>query len=228
MNLDQFKILGDLDKHDYIKSNFPASAHSISLRNLVCGVAVNDAAFVSSPSIGGKQVQNPCYRAWVSMLQRCYDKKCQERNQTYIGCSVSKEWLHLSNFQYWWESNQVDGWCLDKDIICFGNKVYSPEHCAFVPTMINTFVNDCRALRGEWPIGVSFEKRCKKFQAQCCNPLTGKRENLGQFTDPELAHYAWRERKLELIPIICSRFPGMDQRVEQALIKRYSQQGILS
>lgn len=222
MNLEQFSSLGDLERHEYIKTRFPASAHSISLRNLVCGVAVNDAVFVSAPTIEGKQVQNPCYRTWVSMLQRCYDKKCQERNKTYTGCSVSREWLNLSEFQTWWEINQVDGWCLDKDLICLGNRVYSPEFCVFVPTMINTFVNDSRSIRGEWPIGVSWEKRCKKFKSLCCNPLTGKRENLGHFTDPEPAHYAWRSRKLELVTLICEKFPKMDPRVMNALIKRYS------
>ena len=222
MNLEYFKSLEDLERHEHIKKRFPASAYSISLRNLVCGVAVNDAAFVSAPTIEGKQVQNPCYRTWVSMLQRCYDKKCQERNKTYIGCSVSREWLNLSTFQAWWETHQVDGWCLDKDLICLGNRVYSPERCVFVPTMINTFVNDTGAIRGEWPIGVSWEKRCKKFQAKCCNPLTGKPENLGHFTDPELAHYAWKRRKLELVTLICEKFPEMDPRVMNALIKRYS------
>lgn len=34
----------------------------------------------------------------------------------------------------------MEGWHLDKDILLKGNKVYSPETCAFVPAKINSLL----------------------------------------------------------------------------------------
>ena len=33
----------------------------------------------------------------------------------------------------------MEGFCLDKDLILFGNKIYSPETCIFVPPRVNSF-----------------------------------------------------------------------------------------
>lgn len=228
MNLDQFKRLGDLDKHDYIKSNFPANAKSMSKRKLIFGVGVNDSAYVTNPTVNGKMISDPCYVSWSNILRRCYCSSLHIKCPTYSDCTICGEWINFSSFNFWWKENQVDGWQIDKDIILPGNKIYSKDMCVFVPSMVNLFVLDKRASRGEWPIGVCWSERYKSFAAQCSNPFNGKNDYLGGYPDPQRAHNAWRLRKLELVPIICSRFPEMDQRVELALIKRYSQQGVLS
>ena len=75
------------------------------------------------------------------MLKRCYDPKYQEKEPTYKGCTVEN---HLLNFQHmckWLEENyyEIPGetMCLDKDILCKGNKIYSRNTCIFVPERIN-------------------------------------------------------------------------------------------
>lgn len=65
---------------------------------IVFGVGIND---VSPISCGGVHIAS--YAVWKNMLKRCYDKKWQQRNRTYIGCRVSDDWLVFSNFKVWFD-----------------------------------------------------------------------------------------------------------------------------
>lgn len=141
------------------------------------------------------------YSAWKNMLQRCYDPKWHAKHPTYIGCTVRHEWLDFQTFAQWYEDNYPqdgDRYQLDKDLKVLGNKVYSPEACLFVSSVVNKFTLDNRATRGNLPIGLNWHKRSGKFKAQCKNQFTGKHEHLGLFTDEMEAHLAWRARKSEL------------------------------
>lgn len=192
---------------------------------LVCGIGVNDADYpvYISATIGGRRNilwACPIYRAWTGMLRRCYSSKLQAKQPTYIGCAVSPEWHSFSAFRGWaltqdWEGNQ-----LDKDLLVPGNKIYSRGTCVFVPPTINNFMTDSGAIRGEWPIGVSWHKRDGVFVSNCSNPITGRLEHLGYFTCPDAAHEAWRARKHEL----ACQYADMqtDTRIAQALRTRYA------
>ena len=89
-------------------------------------------------------VENPdkrVYNLWYGMLRRCYDKKQHERDRgkSYADCEVCDRWLnfnlfasditHLAGYNNWLNKT---GYCLDKDIINPGNKVYSRANCCFV------------------------------------------------------------------------------------------------
>ena len=78
------------------------------------------------------------YQTWSSMLRRCYDKKYQARQPTYIGCSVCDEWHNFQVFAEWMSKQDYEGKHLDKDIRTKGNKVYSPDNCMFVMQAENT------------------------------------------------------------------------------------------
>ena len=69
------------------------------------------------------------YKIWHSMLMRCYDPKYQERETAYKGCEVEDYLLNFQHMGEWINENyyEVPGevMCLDKDILCKGNKVYS-------------------------------------------------------------------------------------------------------
>ena len=199
-------------------------------KKMVHGVGVNDADYVvkKSETIGyvdGKRKKKevwvcPYYRAWGSMLKRCYSDKFQESFPTYAGCSVSEEWLTFSSFKSWMEKQDFEGKQLDKDLLFEGNKVYSAETCVFVNTMVNTFASDRGAARGEWLIGVDWDKRREKFRSKCSNPFSGEQEYLGYFTCEQQAHNAWQVRKLELARLLAAE--QEDPRVAKALIDRYS------
>lgn len=188
-------------------------------KKLVYGVGVNDADYVVHPKIKGKQVRCPFYEKWKGMLTRCYSAKCQAANPTYIGCTVCEEWLKFSSFKSWMEAQDWQGKELDKDIITPGNKVYSPDTCAFVDEATNSFTTDCCASRGNFPIGVTFHRGRGKFQAYCNNQITKKSEYLGIFSCPEQAHSAWKRRKHEIACQLADL--QTDKRVADALRVRY-------
>lgn len=206
------------------------------MKATVYGVGINDAdyAVVKRETIGyvdGKQKQKlvwacPYYRAWGNMLERCYSPKYQESKPTYKGCSVSEEWLTFSEFKSWMECQDFEGMQLDKDLLFEGNKVYSKETCVFVTRGVNLFTSDRGNDRGEWLIGVCWDKGSNKFLAQCSNPFTKKIEHLGLFAFEQEAHNAWVKRKLELAHQLAST--QTDERVAKALIMRYTNYQIQS
>lgn len=203
-------------------------------KKLVFGVGTNDADYVTQKKetigyVDGKLKLKqvwvcPYYRAWANMLKRCYSVKYQEGKPSYIGCTVSEDWLAFSNFRAWMEKQDWEGKHLDKDLLFEGNKVYSAATCMFVSPLVNTFTIDCRASRGEWLIGTCWDKKKSKFRAQCNNPFTKKLEYLGLFTCEQEAHNAWVKRKLELARLLAAE--QEDPRVAKALVDSYSNQGV--
>lgn len=78
---------------------------------------------------------------WQSMLDRCYNEDYLSRRPTYRKCTVCEEWHLFSNFKEWFDSNYIEGYHLDKDILVLGNTIYSPATCVFIPNRINNLIN---------------------------------------------------------------------------------------
>ena len=101
------------------------------------------------------------YSHWFAMLNRCYNV-CYTEQPTYINCEVCKEWHNFQNFAKWYEENyyEIEGeeMHLDKDILCKGNKIYSPQTCIFVPRNINMIFVNSKKTRGDYPVGISYHK----------------------------------------------------------------------
>lgn len=187
--------------------------------NLVYGAGLNDANYEIGKKVDGKLVICRFYSRWAHMISRCYNKKHHLKQPTYENCTVCEEWLSFSNFKAWMEQQDWEGKELDKDLLFIGNKLYSPETCVFVSSTTNGFTLDCRATKGDWPIGVSFHKFHNKFGARCQNPFIKKLEHLGYFECPQMAHEAWRKRKHELACQLADL--QTDDRVANALRTRY-------
>jgi hypothetical protein len=165
---------------------------------IVYGVGINDANYAVKPrGPDGKRLLCPYYETWRGMLKRAYSSKYHTHRPTYIGVTVCEEWHSFMAFRAWMMTQDWEGKHLDKDIIAPGNKVYSPNTCVFVPPAINTLLLDCAAARGEWPIGVHWNKRDKNFRAQI--RIAGRPKYLGLFTCPQEAHLAWRKAKVRIV-----------------------------
>ena len=195
-------------------------------KKLVCGVGINDANYNIQEHVildGKCKIVWVCpfYKAWKSMLERCYSEKVQSRQPTYKGCSVCEEWLTFSNFKKWMESQDWGGKHLDKDLLKEGNKIYCPEYCIFVDSKINNFVTDRVNDRGEYMIGAHWHKRAGKFESRCSNPFTRKQEHLGYFTKELEAHLAWKKRKHELACMLAESEYCTTPRLSEALKTRY-------
>ena len=144
------------------------------------------------------------YTVWKSVLKRCYDQKTRERQPAYKTVSICEEWLSFENFCDWLYSQSnfnkwLNGsrWALDKDIIIKGNKTYSPDACCLVPQNVNCLFLKREAQRGKYPIGVRYRE--DRFMAVCRNPFLDKAEELGYYSTPEKAFYAYKDYKEKLI-----------------------------
>lgn len=191
------------------------------------GVGVNDVdynvkLYEEHPKINGKRYQKliwicPFYRKWQDMLSRCYSKT---KYPTYLDCYVCEDWLTLSVFKDWMQTQNWEGKQLDKDLIIRGNKVYSPDTCLFLEPKVNSFLVEHNKRRGEWPLGVSYDPISDVYRAQCKSVETGKNTNLGGYETPEVAHGVWLDFKLKQAYVLASQ--QNDARVATALIERYT------
>ena len=181
---------------------------------LLYGVGINDANYNTQPMIGSKQVMCKYYSTWKSMLERCYDSKYQTKYPTYIGCTVTEEWLTFSNFRNWMMLQDWEGKCLDKDTLAQGNKIYSPETCIFVTNAINLLFIKRDAGRGEYKLGVSFHKKKGKYISQC--KIDGKNKFLGYYLTEEEAYQVYVSFKTAHIRTIA--LEQTDLRLREALL----------
>lgn len=113
------------------------------------------------------------YNVWKCMLGRVYGGLGLE---AYKFCIVSDEFLNYSYFHKWYNL-QVgchQGFQLDKDILCEKEKVYAPDTCVLVPSEINMFFAKTGGKRGEYPIGVIWDKGMRKFKSSYNNGKGGK------------------------------------------------------
>lgn len=132
------------------------------------------------------------YNIWAGIVQRCYDESYQSKKPTYKDVRVCEEWLNFQNFAVWFEKNYVEGYQIDKDIICPECKIYSPHTCAFVPLEINTFFAK-RQNRKAKNIGV-LEKYGKYHPYVSLN---GNRKPLGVCDTLEEAQNKYKKAKKE-------------------------------
>lgn len=164
--------------------------------------------------VGGKHTS--AYTKWRGMFKRCYDPKSLARNPSYIGCTVHPDWYNFQSFAEWLERQyQSDGWELDKDLITEGNKIYSAGTCAFVPSQLNSLLNDCGSARGDLPQGVV--RKGEGYLARL--NVDGKLHYLGTRHTPEEAFKIYKFAKEENIKRMAALWKGLiDPRVYDLLI----------
>lgn len=135
------------------------------------------------------------YRAWCSMMDRCYCPLVHRRRPRAAESTVAVEWHDYQAFAEWFNSHPHSNldYCLDKDILVSGNKIYSPSTCCLIPHEINTLFNDSLGRRGKYLLGVSFDKQKNKFRA--CIRINGKHTHLGRFNSELEAHLAYVKAK---------------------------------
>ena len=176
----------------------------------------------------GKNILTCEYTKWQSMLIRCFDNKFKEKYLTYKNVTCCNRWLCFANFledfailknEYNW--NKEEKINLDKDILHKGNKIYSLDNCVLVPQWINLLFIKKDTNRGEYPIGVSYHKQNKKYQALC--NINRKLTRLGLYNTIEEAFNAYKiakENEIKRIANCCvsKGFITKDSRLYKAMI----------
>lgn len=156
--------------------------------------------------------RTPTSNTWKNMLQRCY--RGSKTHPSYGEVTVVNSWHDFQIFAKWFEENYTKGWHLDKDILVKGNKVYSPENCAFVPPEINYLFIKCNKSRGEYPIGISLVHN--RFQVTIRK--NGKTHNLGRFHTIEEAFQVYKVAKENYIKEVADKWkPYIEERVYNAM-----------
>ena len=184
---------------------------------LVAGVGYNDGTY---PSVNTKE-----HALWRSMLARCYTERNLILKPAYRGCSVSENFKHYTYF-YEWCNNQkgfkiLDEhkrmFALDKDLLSKGNKVYSEDACIFIPMEINNIIVKSDSLRGDYPIGVMYDKERDKFQSRMW--VDNKPKFLGRFDNIEDAFNKYKVSKESHIKTVAEKWKYLiDYRAYEALI----------
>lgn len=149
------------------------------------------------------------YVSWRGVVERCYSKKYQAKRPTYIGCVLCDEWHNFSKFKLWFDDNyyEIDGVTshLDKDILLYGNKLYSPDTCVFVPARINSLFTSSIVRRGTSPVGVNWDNREEKFVAKC-NIGTEGRKHLGYYDSEIEAFEVYKKYKGDYVKKEADRY----------------------
>lgn len=153
------------------------------------------------------------YDTWRGMLRRCYAK--EERYSTYKDVIVCKEWHNFQNFAKWYEDNYVDGYEIDKDIICSNCRIYSPETCCFVPQEINKLLTNIKSKKSSLPTGVVLNNGV--YEVYMCR--YGKQIRLGSFKEEFLAVNMYKTAKEEYIKEVADKWKDkIDIRIYNSLI----------
>ena len=198
----------------------------------VYGVGINDANYKLSiyeqlPRTNGKRNQKiiwrcPYYIRWCSVLERSYYEKFKEKHPTYKDVTCCEEWLTFSNFKSWMETQDWEGKDLDKDLLVYQNKIYSPETCVFVHSEINGFLLKRQGSRGIYPIGVCYHADPKminpsKHPYKATISSRCKSINLGYYLTPMSAHRAWQMAKIKQAQDLAAS--QTDERIVQGLLR---------
>ena len=229
-NSGDFKILKYNDSTgveiQFLKTGYKTVVHLGHIRSgsvkdpylpSVCGVGVTGTKYQAK--INGVLTKE--YKLWKSMLERCYSTTLKKQRPSYIGCEVSDNFKSYEYF-YEWCHKQIGfsnkNWHLDKDLLVKGNKVYSESACIFIPQEINSMLIKSDKSRGEYLIGVSWNKRNKAFVAMV-SKNKGNPEYLGYFNTELEAFNAYKTAKEIYIKELANKWEGkIDDRAYEALM----------
>lgn len=156
------------------------------------------------------------YVLWKNILLRCNGKdKCLGyRNNT-----IDERWLYFSQFYEdinkipFCERYQTHNYQLDKDILIVDKPHhYSKESVCFIPQEINKVLTLRKNNRGEYNLGVSYDKKSKKFRSQISK--NGKRIVLGMYNNADEAYKIYcKEKDLHIREIALKYKYDIDERV---------------
>lgn len=191
-------------------------------RSLICGVGLND--YFGEIVVGNVRLAE--YDIWRRMIRRCYSEEFLCTFPTYRGAFVEDYLLSLQNF-YNFSKTVVnfnkDGWDMDKDIL--GRRIgvhgYTRETLVYVPKEINYLILDNGAIRGEYPIGVCFDKQTGRYKSTL--KKFGKTFNLGRFDTVDEAYEVYCKEKSKHIIHVAEKYKGVvDDRVYDSLVDFHS------
>jgi hypothetical protein len=131
--------------------------------------------------IGNESTSHKGFNTWKGMVRRCYwdNKEFRSRNKSYNNVIICNEWQKFSNYKAWFEKNYIEGYVVDKDILCVDReiKIYSPSTCLFIPESINRLIVTRNNIsKSNLPLGIS--KSGNGYRTSVRDFETGKRKQI--------------------------------------------------
>lgn len=181
------------------------------------GVGENDFK-QSIQNVDGKIIWQ--YRLWANILFRCYkeDKCIGYRKNT-----IDEKWLSFNCFYNdinkipFNERYETHSYQVDKDILSKGLHHYSNDTVCFIPQQLNKILTLRTNARGQYKLGVSFDKKSNKFRAQINK--NGKRYVIGWYDNQDDGYKAYCDAKNVYINEIANQYKNdIDINVYNKLI----------
>ena len=195
--------------HRHLRGQGCPKCSRLNSKSNVYGIGMNDI----NESIRHKSIQEYPYKIWSGIIRRC-QKSNENFHPSYIGCTVSNEWLYYSKFLDWFNTHYVEGWHIDKDLLKKGNKIYGSETCCFVPQEINNLFRRKRNGRN-LPTGVTFVNG--RYKSSCF--FEGKRIQLGYYDTIEDAFNSYKRKKEEIIKYYADKWKDkLEESVYNAML----------
>lgn len=154
------------------------------------------------------------YNLWHNICIRCGNPKYP----TYIDCSVCDEWKDFNTFYEWYLDSfyqiRDEKMCVDKDLLCKGNKLYSPKYCCIIPEFINMIITNRKRFRGDLPLGVTFKDG--KYMAKC--KMYGRDNYIGTYNTAKEAFANYKMVKEKYIQDVADEYKNsLPEKVYRAL-----------
>lgn len=165
-------------------------------RGIVSIVGINDTA------TGVKKENQKAYSMWRDILKRCYDIS-HISYETYgaKGITVYEGWHKFSNFLRWYNTHNIEGYQIDKDLLSYGSKEYGPNTCCFLPNDINMALQRRRVNSNNY-VGVT--KKNGKYAAQM--NYKGRKVYLGTYNNEKVAAYNYECAKRDFIAELAEQY----------------------
>lgn len=150
----------------------------------------------------------PIYLKWMGVKERAGNGSVNKNSPAYSEVDVCDDWLSFMNFRSWvLEQPEYEGLALDKDLLCYGNNVYSPEFCLFVPTEVNNalLLGSNKLKTSDMPLGVTIDKGRIVSQFYDYRTKKARKQVAGSLED---AHKIWQENRENSIRFIVTKWEG--------------------
>jgi hypothetical protein len=158
------------------------------------------------PNENGRRTKK--YLTWQNILK--------SRLKKYAEVTVCEEWECFQNFAKWHEENYIEGWEIDKDIICKDCKIYSPSTCTVIPKEINMLFLRHKNREG-YPTGV--RKKGARFVAAITK--NSSPVYLGTFDTIEEAFQVYKIAKEAYIKEVADKWKGQITEEVYEMLYRY-------
>lgn len=164
----------------------------------------------------GVEVDTLLRSRWSTAIDRCYGKPNKNgKSDGYKGVTLCDAWLDYAEFYKYWKGKFVKDFEIDKDLLCVGNKVYSPEFCVMLPPEINKAIRVNRKSGSTLPLGIT-ENGSGGYRAK--TSFKGKESYSSTVTCPKEAFLWYKNFKETLAKSLAEKWRGkIEDRAYQAL-----------